>query len=258
MSDVNVDLSGKIAVVTGASRAQGIGAAMCRMFARHGADVFFTHWRAYDREQPYGEDPDGPDTLMRELQAAGVRAASAEVDLTEHDAEIKVMDLVEDALGSPLILVNNAVHSRKTDVATIDATSLDAHYAVNVRALVLLSVEFARRFREGSGGRIINFTSGQGVAPMPDTLAYATTKGAVEAFTTSLAAGVAHLGITVNAIDPGGTDTGWMPEALRRAILESSAFGRIGQPEDAARLVTFLASEAGEWITGQVIRSRGA
>ena len=258
MFDVNLDLSDRIAIVTGASRGQGIGAAVCRMLARHGADIFFTHWRAYDREQPYGEDPGGPDDLMGELEATGVRAASAEIDLAEPDAAVRVMGQVEEMLGSPSILVNNAVHSRMTNVTTIDATSLDAHYAVNVRALVLLSVEFARRFRQGYGGRIINFTSGQGVTPMPETLAYVTTKGAVEAFTTSLAAGVAHLGITVNAIDPGGTDTGWMPEELRQGILESSAFGRIGQPADAARLVTFLASEAGEWITGQVIRSRGA
>lgn len=258
MAGVNVDLSGKVAIVTGASRRQGIGAAVCRMFARHGADVFFTHWRAYDREQPYGDDPDGPGALMRELETTGVRVSAAEVDLVASDAAIQLMDLVEETLGAPSILVNNAVHSRKSDAMTLDAESLDAHYAVNVRALALLSVEFARRFRDGRGGRIVNFTSGQGLMPMPNTLAYATTKGAVEAFTTSLAEGVAHLGITVNAIDPGGTDTGWMPDELKRAILEDSAFGRIGQPEDAARLATFLASEAGEWITGQIIRSRGA
>jgi 3-oxoacyl-[acyl-carrier protein] reductase len=223
-----------------------------------GADVFFSHWRAYDRNQPYGDDPEGPDALTKELEAAGVRAGSAEVDFIDPDAAEQVMDRVEESLGPPSILVNNAVHSVKTDAMSLDAASLDAHYAVNVRALALLSTEFARRFQGGKGGRIINFTSGQGATPMPQTLAYATTKGAVEAFTTSLAAGVAHLGITVNAIDPGGTDTGWMPDQLKVAILENSAFGRIGQLDDAARLVTFLASEAGTWITGQVIRSRGA
>jgi 3-oxoacyl-[acyl-carrier protein] reductase len=228
------------------------------MFAQHGVDVFFTHWRDYDRNQPYGEDPDGPDALTKELEATGIRAASAEVDFIDPDAAEQVMDRVEESLGPPSILVNNAVHSVKTDAMSLDAASLDAHYAVNVRALALLSTEFARRFQGGKGGRIINFTSGQGATPMPQTLAYATTKGAVEAFTTSLAAGVAHLGITVNAIDPGGTDTGWMPDQLKVAILENSAFGRIGQLDDAARLVTFLASEAGTWITGQVIRSRGA
>jgi 3-oxoacyl-[acyl-carrier protein] reductase len=93
---------------------------------------------------------------------------------------------------------------------------------------------------------------------MPQELAYATTKGALEAFTFSLAAEVAAKGITVNAVDPGGTDTGWMTEAIRADIQSQMGMGRVGQPEDAARLIAFLASDAGEWITGQVIHSRGA
>jgi 3-oxoacyl-[acyl-carrier protein] reductase len=93
---------------------------------------------------------------------------------------------------------------------------------------------------------------------MPGELPYATSKGAVEAFTTSLAAGVAAKGIRVNAVDPGGTDSGWMPDDLKAKIIRESAFGQIGQPEDAARLILFLASDAGGWITGQVIHSRGA
>lgn len=93
---------------------------------------------------------------------------------------------------------------------------------------------------------------------MPESLAYATTKGAVETFTTSLAASVAAQGITVNAVDPGATDTGWITDQQRAAWTAEMAMGRIGQPEDAARLIAFLASPAGEWITGQVIHSRGA
>jgi 3-oxoacyl-[acyl-carrier protein] reductase len=75
MTNTDLNLTGKVAIVTGASRRQGVGAAVCRMFARHGADVFFTHWQAYDRFQPYGDDPDGPGALTEELEAAGVRAA---------------------------------------------------------------------------------------------------------------------------------------------------------------------------------------
>jgi 3-oxoacyl-[acyl-carrier protein] reductase len=144
------------------------------------------------------------------------------------------------------------------DYRTLDAASLDAHYAVNVRATVLLSVEFARRYRGGPGGRIISLSSGQGVGPMPGELPYATTKGAIEAFTSSLAPDVSSLGITVNAVDPGGTDTGWMTEELKAHIRNDLGFGRIGLPEDAARLILFLASDAGAWITGQTIHSRGA
>jgi 3-oxoacyl-[acyl-carrier protein] reductase len=117
-------------------------------------------------------------------------------------------------------------------------------------------VEFAKRF-SGQHGRIINLTSGQSLHPMSGELAYAATKGAVEAFTVSLAGGLADKKITVNAVDPGATDTGWMSDELKAAILSQSPLGRIGQPQDAARLIAFLASEAAEWITGQIIHSRG-
>lgn len=92
---------------------------------------------------------------------------------------------------------------------------------------------------------------------MPDELAYVATKGAVEAFTVSLAAGIAGRNITVNAIDPGATDTGWMSPDLYAYLLARSPMGRVGQPADAARLIRFLASPEAGWITGQIIRSRG-
>ncbi len=92
---------------------------------------------------------------------------------------------------------------------------------------------------------------------MEDELAYGMTKGAIEAFTKSLAAGVGPRGITVNAVNPGPTDTGWMTEELKRGLLPRFALGRLGQPEDAARLVAFLAGDEATWITGQTIHSEG-
>jgi 3-oxoacyl-[acyl-carrier protein] reductase len=254
---VSLDLTGRVAIVTGASRRRGIGAAICRALASHGADILFTHWRPYDRGAGVGEDADGPAALERELRALGPRAVALEVDLSQPDAHLRVLDAAAERLGPPTILVNNAAHSTRDGYERLDAATLDAHYAVNLRATALLSAEFARRYAGGPGGRIINLTSGQGVSAMPDELAYAATKGAIAAFTTSLAAGVAARGITVNAVDPGATDTGWMTEDLAAAILATMAFGRLGQPEDAARLVLFLASDAGAWITGQTIHSRG-
>ena len=255
---VSLDLSGKVAIVTGAGRLRGIGAAICLALARHGADVLFTHWPEYDRLYGNGEDVTGAEVLATRLRAMGVNVHALEVDLTQPGTASAIMDAAAQNLGAPSILVNNAAHSTLDDYQTLNEASLDAHYAVNLRATAMLSVEFSRRFDGGAGGRIINLSSGQGVTPMPGELAYAATKGAVEAFTVSLASGVAERGITVNAIDPGATDTGWISDELKSHILSRMAFGRIGEPEDTARLVVFLASDAGQWITGQVIHSRGA
>ncbi|CAN5233567.1 SDR family oxidoreductase [soil metagenome] len=255
---VTLDLTNRVAVVTGGSRRQGIGAAICRALASHGADILFTHWQSFDRLHGSGIDANGPAELEGEIRAMGVRAGALEIDLAASDAHLRVLDAAAEQLGPPVILVNNAAHSTSDGYDLLDAATLDAHYAVNVRSMALLSAEFARRFLGGPGGRIINLSSGQDVGAMPTELAYAATKGAVEAFTHSLAAAVAAKGITVNAVDPGGTDTGWMTEEFKETLLPKMAFGRLGQPADVARLVVFLASDAGQWITGQTIHSRGA
>lgn len=247
-------LSGRIAVVTGAGRRRGIGTAICRALAAKGADIFFT-WHPYD--QRILDEGDDPAELEAELRSMGVRAEGFAVDLSSPTAPEEVLDRVEERLGSPSILVNNAAHSTRDGLDGLDADTLDAHYAVNVRAAVMLSVGFARRWKGASGGRIINLTSGQSLGPMPGEIAYATTKGAIEAFTSTFSAEVASRGITVNAVNPGPTDTGWMSEELKRELLSRFPTGRIGQPEDAARLIAFLASEEAGWITGQVIHSEG-
>ncbi|MBI1277912.1 MAG: SDR family oxidoreductase [Anaerolineaceae bacterium] len=247
----------RIALVTGASRRIGIGAAICKALAAQGLDIAFTYWHPYDQQMDWGADENAPDLLTAELQAMGVRCMAISADLSQADTPARLLDQVEEQLGSVSVLVNNAAYSVSGDYQQLDAQSLDAHYAVNIRGAFLVSVEFARRFKAGRGGRIINMTSGQSLGPMSGELAYAATKGAVEAFTLSLAGGVAKLGITVNAVDPGATDTGWMTPEIKAAIAQSMPSGRVGLPEDAARLVAFLASEEAEWITGEIIHSRG-
>lgn len=250
--------SRRIAIVTGASRRQGIGAAVCRAFAQAGVDIFFTHWSSYDRRMPWGAEDDQPDDLQRQIQALGVRCEHQPVDLSALDAPEHLLQAVQDRFGPASILVNNAVHDDVTaPFDQLDAATLDAYYAVNMRGTMLLSVGFASRFTGPSGGRIINLTSGQGRGAMPGKLAYAATKGAIEAFTVTLAAEVAPRGITVNAVDPGPTDTGWMGEQVKGELLSRFPMGRIGQPKDAARLIAFLASEEAGWITGQIIHSTG-
>jgi 3-oxoacyl-[acyl-carrier protein] reductase len=251
------DLGGRVALVTGVGRRRGIGSAVCRELASRGADVVLSHWKAYDREMPWASDEDEPEALVGELRAAGVGAEGVEMDLSSPDSAWLLLDAAEEKLGRPSILVNTAAYSTRDGFEALDAETLDAHYAVNVRAMALLSVGFARRHPGGPGGRIINFSSGQSLGPMPGELAYIATKGAIEAFTRTLAAEVGHKGITVNAVNPGPTDTGWMDEETRRKSVPKFPLGRIGQPEDAARLVAFLAGDQAAWITGQVIHSEG-
>lgn len=250
-------MSQRIALVTGASRRIGIGHAVCRALAAQGVDVAFTYWNAYDGMMPWGQDKSAQAELEDDLKKLGVRCASLEADLSDPTIPAKILDFVESALGSVSILVNNATYSTNGDYTELDAAMLDAHYAVNIRGAFLLSADFARRFKAGRGGRIINLTSGQSLGPMSGELAYAATKGAVEAFTLSLAGGVAEKGITVNAVDPGPTDTGWMDDELKSYLAERTPSGRVGLPEDAARLIAFLASEEAEWVTGQIIHSNG-
>ena len=250
-------LAGKVAIVTGASRLDGIGAAICLELAKNGCDVFFSYWTQYDQTMPWGINDDEPQKLMAELRETGVKAASLEINLAKPDAPGKLIKEAFDKLGSPDILVNNATYSTQNSFSDLTAEELDRHYFINIRATAILSSEFAKTFTKKTGGRIINVTSGQFQGPMPGELAYAATKGAVDALTITLAAETAHLGITVNAINPGPTDTGWMTETLKNDLLPKFPFGRVGKPQDAARLVNYLASSDADWITGQIIHSEG-
>jgi len=250
-------MTSKVALVTGVSRKIGIGAAIARTFAEAGIGVFTTYYRPYDELMPWGSSPNEPEELIEELRTKGVRAEGVEADLADPEIPSKVIHHAYDSLGFVDILVNNATCDIEADIYSLTPGSLDMHYAVNVRGAMLLCAEFAKRHDGRPGGRIINLSSGQGLGPMPRNLPYAATKGAVEAFTLSMSVLLASKGITVNAVDPGPTDTGWLSDGLRAELIERAPFGRIGTPADVAQLVLFLASSEGQWITGQVVHSRG-
>lgn len=247
----------KLAIVTGASRLKGLGAAICRELAASGFDIFFTYWTDYDKQMPWNITSGEPLALKEELIKHGVKAECIELDLTLDTAPATIFNTVDSEDRNAVVLVNNAAYSTSNDFSNLTPLELDRHYMVNVRATTLLSIEFARRFAGTSCGRIINITSGQFKGPMPGELAYAATKGAIDALTITLAAELASKGITVNAINPGPTDTGWMNDAIKKELLPRFPFGRVGQPEDAAKLVRFLASNEAQWITGQILHSEG-
>lgn len=249
-------LARRVALVTGAGRAIGIGTAVCRRLAADGFDIAFTHFLAYDRKM-YDSPTDGPAALTAELKALGTRVFATEVDLSLPGCAAPLFDSVEAALGPVDVLVNNAAYSTHDNWETLTEESWDKHLNTNARATAMLTVEFARRFTREAGGRVINFSSGQHLGPMPDELAYASSKGAIIAFSTSIAPDLIRRGITINVINPGPTDTGWMEPDFKRRLEASVPAGRVSVPDDAARLVAWLVSDEGRWVTGQVINSEG-
>ncbi|MBM7097871.1 SDR family oxidoreductase [Bacillus sp. H-16] len=250
--------TGKLAIVTGAGRTRGLGAGICRKLAEKGADVLFTYWGSYDAEMPYGEDFQGPDRLEAEIREMGRQCEGIEVDLTDVGVFEAVFAEAKERFGrAPDILVNNAAVSINDTIETVLAEALDRHYEVNVRAVTLLTQQFIRHFDKKEGGRIVNITTGWSQGPMPDELSYVLTKSTSETLVYTLQSVLAKKGITINAINPGPTDTGWMSDDVKKGLGPLFPQGRIGLPEDAANLVAFLTSDDAKWVTGQVIHSEG-
>ncbi len=247
-------LSGKSALVTGVSRSIGIGAAIARGFALMGTNVFTTYYRSFDGT---GSRQEEAALILSEMKAVGIKTGGFEADLADIAAPKAIFDLAEETVGPIDILVNNAACDYECDIYSVTPDLLDAHYWVNLRGTTLLCAEFAARHDGRPGGRIINLTSGQSIDAMETNLPYAMTKGAVEVLTRALSVSLKSKGITVNAVDPGGTDTGWMSPELMAGIEANALYGRVGTPQDATRLILFLASAQAEWITGQVLHSRG-
>jgi 3-oxoacyl-[acyl-carrier protein] reductase len=251
-------LKGKIAIVTGASRSTGIGAAICLSLAKAGADVFFTHWSPFDEKEGNGIEIAYPNVLREEIRSFGVRAEHMELDLSSIDSPLMLLSRVEETLGTANILINNAAYESPVNFRNFNTEILDKHYKVNNSGTLMLSVEFAKRYENTypnkKDGRIINLVSG---GPDPNNLAYIATKGMIIAVTEPLSIALAPVGITYNSIDPGPTDSGWMNEEIRNYLLPQFPSGRVGMPEDAAKVIAFLASGDSYWITGQTIKSEG-
>ena len=258
-------LAGRVAMVTGVSRRVGIGMAVARRLAGLGADLFVTSWTAHDREQPWGADPGGIEAVLAELRAGPTasgdlvvgRVEHLEADFLDPEAPDQVMAAAVQAFGHVDVLVCNHARSSGGGLGQLTAAELDASFAVNTRAVLLLVQAFAAQHAGGPGGRVVLFTSGQQLGPMTGELAYATSKGALVGITASLADALADQGITVNTVNPGPTDTDYVDQATRERVATRFPGGRWGAPDDAARLVAWLSTDDAAWVTGQVINSEG-
>ncbi|MFI6322670.1 SDR family oxidoreductase [Nonomuraea sp. NPDC050556] len=244
-------LAGRTAVVTGVSRRAGIGFAVARELLACGARVLVQSWTAHDDEQPWGGDDLG--ALLAELGDVAHVAA----DFADPGAPALVMGRAVELFGHVDVLVANHARSSQQSLTELTAEELDLSWAVNGRASVLLTQAFAAQHDSRPGGRVILFTSGQHLAPMPDELPYAISKGAIHQMTLSLSDALADRGITVNTVNPGPVDTGWATPDLAAHVGRALPAGRWGRPEEVARLVRWLASDDAAWITGQVINSEG-
>lgn len=247
----------KIAIVTGVSRLKGIGRAICCELAKNGFDIFFTYWTEYDNQMSWKVNENEPNLIQQEIISFGVKCEKLELDLSIENAIQEIFDSVKDKMGRPLILINNATYSTQTNIDSLTAKELDKHYQVNLKATTLLTLEFIKQFDFNKNGRIINLISGQSLGQMPNEIAYAITKGAIETLTNTLSQEIASKGITINAVNPGPNDTGWIDEQMKKELLNQFPMNRIGKPKDTAKLIGFLASENAEWITGQIIHSEG-
>lgn len=252
------ELEGRIVVVTGVSRRAGIGFAIARRLLRDGAKVLIHSFSPYDAEQQPGADAGGMDTLIGELGGISDRLQHVEADLGNPDAPRQVIERAVDAFGAMDALVVNHAHSSDQSLETVTVEELDRAWAVNARAAVLLAQAFAASHDDDrANGRIVMLTSGQHLGPMPGELPYVASKGAVHQVTRTLADELADRRITVNAINPGPTDTGWPSAELRERLRPAFPSGRWGRPDNIAPIVAWLISEDSAWVTGQVIDAEG-
>jgi len=250
-------LAGRVALVTGVSRKAGIGFAIAQRLAEAGAHLFLHGLASYDAMQPWGADPGGMPEMVGELREFGVRVGYVSADFTDPEAPARVMGTATVEYGRVDIVVANHAYSTQGGLADMTADEIDAHLLVNVRGTLLLAQSFAQQYDSLGGGRLIMLGTGVGNGPMPDEVAYAASKAALAGITPTLAASLAARRITVNTVNPGPTDTGWADRATIDRIQAEHPQGRWGTPDDAARLVLWLASDDADWVTGQVINSTG-
>ncbi|CAA2107945.1 SDR family oxidoreductase [Variovorax paradoxus] len=244
---MNKPSNSQVAIVTGASR--GIGAAVAQRLAKDGFAVAVN----------YAASPAQADALVAELKAGGARALAVKADVSKAGEVRAMFDAVEAQLGKVDVLVNNAGVLKTVPLAEHTDALYDQTFDINVRGTFNTLREAARRLNEG--GRIVNFSSTTLALNMPGYAIYNATKAAVEAFTHVFAKELRGRNITVNAVAPGPIATSLFLDGKTEEQVQTFAkmppLQRLGQPEDIASVVSFLASPDSGWVNGQVLRANG-
>ncbi|HEY1929235.1 MAG TPA: SDR family oxidoreductase [Caulobacteraceae bacterium] len=241
------DPNPKVAIVTGSSR--GIGAAIAERLAADGFTVVINYaGRAAEAE-----------AVAAKIEAAGGRAITAQADVSDPAAVAKMFDAAQAAFGGVDVLVNNAGVMKLATITDSDDALFDSQVAINLKGVFNTLREAGRRLREG--GRIISLSSSVVGLYQPTYGPYAATKAAVEAMTHVMSKELRGRNITVNAVAPGPTATALFLDGKPQAVIDHLAklapLERLGQPEDIAASVAFLAGPDGAWINGQVLRPNG-
>jgi 3-oxoacyl-[acyl-carrier protein] reductase len=239
-------LSGKVAIVTGASK--GIGAAIAKRLAAEGAVVVVN----------YASSKSGADKVVADITGAGGEAAAIQGDMSKRADIERLLAETQKAFGRLDILVNNAGTYEFSPLESITEEHFHKLFNLNVLGLILAS-QAATKLFDTAGGSIINISSVVSIRGVPNAAVYSGTKGAVDAITRSLAKELGPSRIRVNAINPGMVETEGVQAAgiagsdMRKQVEAQTPLGRIGQPQDIAGAAVFLASTESSWLTGETL-----
>jgi 3-oxoacyl-[acyl-carrier protein] reductase len=240
-------LTGKVAIVTGSSR--GIGRAIAEQLAELGADVVIN----------YASSPDKAEQVADIARQRGVRAITVQADLARKDDVERLFSQTMSELGKVDILINNAGIMKTTPLADVTEEEFDQQFAINVKGTFFACQQALKHMEDQ--GRIVNFSTSVTGQMFPGYSVYAGTKGAVEQITRQLAKEFGSRQITINAVAPGPVNTELFSVGKTEQQLEGmrkmNAFGRLGEPEDIANVISFLVSAESQWVTGQTLRANG-